>query len=329
MLMKSLTVAAGLLAPAAHAFLIAPELLESDVQIADAIAAAPSWADRQVINLECPGCPILVAGKDGSLYQMHTHRPTHLELTFSIDHGPDGDRLLLNDYIELYPKAQRLGASQTHTPFTVPQAFDKVDKGRQHHKEHDRDRHKKNPHHRRPDPLPQRLGFGFDVGVGPKNAHGDFQIVEINFAVQRIGRDFTFAGNNPSVELKLISSSSGELVMVQLENTTPKTPQDECSTVYCAWLAAARDKMEKLRKLKGFGCHGRMKGGEGMPPPPPPHHGFDGHRPHHHHGRPAFTQDDERVPPRELTWGRLLKNITLHILLPVFIGIIAGVAVSL
>lgn len=332
MLMKSLTVAASLLAPAARAFLIPPQVGESDVQIADTIAAVPSIADKQVINLECPGCPILVAGKDGSMYQMQTHRPTHLELTFSIDHGPDGDRLLLNDYIELYPKAQRLGASHTHAPFTVPQAFDKDDERHQNHKEHDKERHKKRPHHRRPDPLPQRLGFGFDVAVGRKDAEGEFELIEINFAVQRIGRDFTFAGNKPSVKLNLIKESSGKLLMAKIEDTTPQTllngPEEECSTVYCAWLAAAREKMEKLRKLKGFGCHGRMKGGEGMPPPPP-HHGFDGHRPHHHHGRPAFIQGDERAAPRELTWGRLLKNITWHILLPVFIGIIAGVAVSL
>jgi len=338
MLMKSLTVAVGLLAPAVHTFLIPPQLSESDVQIAETIEAVPSIADKQVINLECPGCPILVAGEDGSLHQMQTHRPTHLELTFSIDHGPDGDRLLLNNYIEMYPKAQRLRTPRIHTPFTVPQAFDKDDKRDQHHGEHDDEHHKKHPHHGRPDPLPQRLSFGFGVGAGHKDAEGAFELIEINFAVQRLGRDFTFAGNNPSVKLNLIKESSGKLLMAKIENTTPQTPvygpEEECSTVYCSWLAAAREKVEKLRKMKGFGCHGHMKGGEGAPPPPP-HHGVDGHHPHHshdgphHHSRPAFIQGDERVPPRELTWGRLLKNITRHILLPVFIGIIAGVSVSL
>ncbi|KAK3996501.1 hypothetical protein QBC44DRAFT_149267 [Cladorrhinum sp. PSN332] len=339
MLMRSVTVAAGILAaPAAHAFLIPPSVSESDVQIADAIEAIPAIAEGRAIELECPGCPILVKGEHGHGIQIQTHRPNHLELSFSVESRPDGDHLMVNDF-ELYPAADPFQG-----PLMAPQAFDKDDKRRKHHGEHGDDEehhHKKRPHHRRPELQPQRLGFAASIGSGRKDADGEFELVEVELQILGVGM-LPVVDGIPSVKVNLIKEPSGKLLMTTIEkiatqNAKGDNEAEECTNMWCAWMAAARERMAKFRKMHGSGgCHGKAKEGMGMHPPPPPPP-MDGHHPHHHHDgphhhdQPEFVQGDERMPPppHELTWGRLLKNITWHILLPVAIGVIAGIAVSL
>ncbi|KAK4229964.1 hypothetical protein QBC38DRAFT_70200 [Podospora fimiseda] len=334
MLIKSVTVAAGLLAvPAAHAFLIPPSLSETDVKIADALDTLPAVAKSQAIELECPGCPILLKDKHGHDIQIHTHRPNHLELVFSIDSRPDGDHLMVNDF-ELYPSADPLQA-----PLMAPQVFDKDETRHKHHDEHDDDgehHRKKRPHHRRPEPQPQRLGFAASIGSsGYGTPDGTFSSVQVDLQILGVGT-FPVGNDIPSVKVNLMESS-GKLVMSTVEKIAPENTKEDneaeqCTNVWCAWMAAARERMAKFRKMHGLGgCHG--KGGMGMDHSAPP--AMDGHHAHNHHenhGQPEFIQGDEHMPTpptHELTWGRLLKNITWHILLPVAIGVIAGIAISL
>ncbi|KAK4162496.1 hypothetical protein QBC43DRAFT_302001 [Cladorrhinum sp. PSN259] len=336
MLMKSVTAAAGLLAaPAAHAFLIPPQLSESDLQIADAIEAIPAIAVTQAVELECPGCPIMVKGENGHGVQIQTHRPNHLELTFSIESRPDGDHLMVNEF-ELYPSADPFQG-----PLMAPQVFDK-DETHKHHAGHDEEEHhqKKRPHHRRPEPQPQRLGFGLVTGgVGTSDANGGLELVDVYLQILEVGM-YSFIDDIPGVKVKLIKEPTGKLLMTTVEKSAPQNSNgddkaEDCTNMWCAWMAAARERMAQFRKAHGMGgCHGKMKDGMGTHPTPPPLP-FDGeHPPHHHdgphhHGHPELVQGNEPMPPRELTWGRLLKNITWHILLPVLAGVVAGVSVGL
>ncbi|KAK4042186.1 hypothetical protein C8A01DRAFT_33818 [Parachaetomium inaequale] len=321
MLLKPLTLAAGLLAvPATQAFLVPPEVSDADVQVANTIESIGAQvAQTQVIDVECPGCPILLTGRRGKHIQVYIDRPSHLELTFSVDHQPDHDRLLVNG-LPIYPSDDLMRT----TLLSAPQIVDREDKEKRHRPEHD---HHDREHRRRPHkvtPQPQKLGFGLHVGTSQKDADGQFELVELELQIIAVG--VAFIDGIPNVKVKLVKDAEGRLLMSQIEKGEPKqmlhhpgSGAEECTTVMCQWLAFARAKLEKLKNLKGFkNCHG---GKGGMKPP------VSGEAPHHHPHHPA--PDNWRAPYHEHRWGKLLKHMASHILLPVLIGIVAGVSVSL
>ncbi|KAL2126423.1 hypothetical protein VTI74DRAFT_937 [Chaetomium olivicolor] len=342
MLLQPLTVAVGLLAlPATQAFLIPPEVSDADIQVASTIESVGSQvAESQVVNLECPGCPILVKGRRGKGIQIKIHRPSHLELTFAVDHQPNHDRLLVNGF-ELYPSADAL-----HEVLTAPQAVDQrhhgaEDKEKRHHRnhDHDHDHHDDGEHHKkkkkkRPHkltPLPQRLGFGLHVSQPIKDAEGRFELVEVELQIIEVGS--AFINGIPDVKVKLIKDDSGRLLMSQIEKSEskslPKGSPKECETMMCKWLAIARERLRKLKSFAGH-CHGpKVKGGTMEHPPhgdEVPHTYPHPHRPHH---GPGSDPSKWIAPYQEHRWGKLFKHIASHILLPVLVGIVAGVTSSL
>jgi hypothetical protein len=84
-----------------------------------------------------------------------------------------------------------------------------------------------------------------------------------------------------------------------------------CNTLACRWKAFIA---HHLAAAKGFrkGCGGRMRHGQ-------------------HKGAVAAPKPDgaQRVYDHHHTWKQLFKNITSYILLPVLIGIVAGVSLSM
>ncbi|KAK4174051.1 hypothetical protein QBC36DRAFT_313326 [Triangularia setosa] len=333
MLMKSLSfAAAGLLAaPAAHAFLIPPEISESDLKIVQEVEfAEPKIAEVQSIDLECPGCPLSIKGRFGQDIQVKTDRPNHLELLFAIEHRPEGgDRLLVNDF-ELYPFADPFSSN-----LIAPQVLDDSTKGEKRHDHHggEEDGHRRGKHHRRPKPQAQRLGFGLHVSPVQKDTDGNFELVEVELQVIEVG--YTFIDNIPKLKVNLVKDQDGKLLMTTIEKSTPQqivggSEEDkpaECATTICQLMAAAHEKMEQLRKMRLPGCHGG-KAGMGKERPEPFFHRHGGE--HHHGGHHGHSEPRPgHMTMREHSWGKLFKNITSHILLPVLIGIVAGVAVSL
>ncbi|KAK4124943.1 hypothetical protein N657DRAFT_632876 [Parathielavia appendiculata] len=323
MLLKLFTAAAGLLAiPATQAFLVSPEISDADIQVANTIESLGDLgAETQVVDVECPGCPILVRGRRGKSFQRKIDRPSHLELTFSVDHQPDHDRLLVNGF-ELYPTSR-----PSFEPLLAPQIVE----GRRRHRGHDRhDRdHNDRKHRVRPSrhtPQPQRLGFTARVSAPKKDANRQFELVEVELQIIEVG--IAFIDGIPNVKVTLIKDAEGRLLMSQIEKSEPKQVlehpnggAEQCETMMCEWVATVR---EKLKGLKGFGhCHGgHTKGGTASPALGEAPHGH----PHHHH----LPGDKPRPTPfREHRWGKLFKHIGSHILLPVLIGIVAGVSVSL
>ncbi|KAL2261595.1 hypothetical protein VTK26DRAFT_3804 [Humicola hyalothermophila] len=322
MLLKPLSVAAGLLAvPAAHAFLLPPEVSESDIQIANTLEmVAPGRAESQVVELECLDCPILVKGRHGKAIEIQIDRPNHLEMTFSVDHQPDYDRLLVNGF-ELYPSGDPI-----HDALFAPQVIDRQHSGKDTEKRHRDGKHHRRPHHLVPQR--QRLGWALHVGEPKPDAEGEFELVEVELQVIEVG--YTFVDGIPNVKVKLIKDGSGRLVISEIEKSEPKRilelpngKPEECTTLLCKMIAMAR---EKFNKFKSFGhCPGKMKGGM-MP--------AAGEAPHdhpHQDPHPDGPADDEwsPVPYRAHSWAKLFKNIGSHILLPVLVGIVAGVSVSI
>ncbi|KAK3394105.1 hypothetical protein B0H63DRAFT_35773 [Podospora didyma] len=287
MLLKPLTIAAGLLAAPAAAFLIPTTVSESDIHIANGIdVIAPEIAENRVVKLDCPGCPIVVQGS------VKSDKSNHLELAFTIEHQLDFDRLLLNGF-ELYPHADPF-----HDILAAPQILDRRSN------KHDKSTvpaHHKGPHHRRP-VLP--LGFGLQVHPATKDAEGVLELVSIDLQIIEVGA--VFVDSIPNVEVKLIKAPGNKLLIGNIVTGTPQTAVDkqkECTTLMCKWLAIVQDRIKSLKAHRP--CHGNK---------PAP---VNGEKPkwqkiHHEH-----------------SWRMLFKNIASHILLPVLIGIVAGVSVSL
>ncbi|KAL2198650.1 hypothetical protein P885DRAFT_59204 [Corynascus similis CBS 632.67] len=319
MLLKPLTIAAGLLAlPAAQAFLIPPEISDADIQIANTIDAIHPHVDtNQVVpvDIECPDCPVLLGSRRGkAAIQLKIDRPSHLSLVFVIDNQPDHDRLLVNGF-ELYPSSSLLTST-----LWAPQFVDRKhkEKDERHHHEGGR---RKFRHHKFT-PQPQRLGFGLRVSPPKKDTDGQFELVELELQIIEVGA--VFVDGIPSITVKLIKDREGRLLMTQIEKSRPETPAalpssagaEECTTTLCEWLAMAR---EKFNKLKGFGhCHGAVKGAPASDEVPA-----------HHQPQHAGADDHWRATYQERHWGKLFKHMASHILLPVLIGIVAGVTVSI
>jgi len=326
MLLTPLTVVAGLLAFPTNAFLIPPEVSDADVQVANTIESIVAPVpDSQVVEVACPNCPVLVQGRRGQPIQLNSKRPTYLELTFSVDHLPDHDRLLVNGF-ELYPSGDPLRETLL-APQIIGRKEKRHDGDHEHHKDGMRG-HRKGT--QQLVPQPQRLGFGLHIGPAQKADDSDFEVVEVELQIIEVGS--TFIDNIPNVKVKLVQDSEGRILMAQIAKGEPKkliqSPNgdavEECTTMLCQWLAALR---EKLKNVKGFGhCHkGNMAGGMN-----PAHGGaVEDSQPHPHH--PYQDEGAEHWHARypERRWGKLFKYIAAHILLPVLIGIVAGVSISL
>lgn len=316
MLLKPLTLVAGLLAaPAARAFLLPPEVSDTDIQVANTIDSIASQVNEIHVDVECPGCPVLLRNRHGKTVQLKTKYPNHLELTFAVDHLADHDRLLLNG-VELYPARELLT-----TVLKAPQVVDRNTEKKTKEKRHRPDGEKHKGRYR-VYPQPQQLSFGLKVSPATKDVESQLELVEIEFQIIAVG--VTFIDGIPGVKVSLIKDGEGRLLISKIgkgeANTfvkeLPGGDAKECTTALCRWISAAR---EKLKSFKGLG-HCANKGGVEPPVSGEASHSHSHphpHRPVHGHGH------------QEHRWGKLFKHMASHILLPVLIGIVAGVSVSL
>ncbi len=327
MFLKPVTVVAGLLAASAtttYAFLIPPQIAESDLTVADAFdIIAPEISETQVIKVDCPGCPVVFHGKHGGRPKVKTDKANHLELSFVVDHLADADRLLLNGF-ELYPSPDPF-----HEVLTAPQVLDKKKRsteGERKEKRHRPDHGEKKKHHGHHEPVALPLGFGLQVSPATKDADTELELVTLDLQIIEVGP--VFVDGIPSVRIDLIKHRNGRLMIGNIKTVAAPEPayeptqadktQPECDSMLCEWLAAFQDQIKKLSP--GKPCHGVKSGAAASGDEPHHGHGHGHHGPSHWHHRPAS---------HEHSWGQLAKNIASHILLPVLIGIVAGVSVSL
>lgn len=326
MLLRPLIAAAGLTA-VANAFLLPPEMSAAEVEAFESVPVESlTLAQAQTVNLECAGCPpVFKKQHHGKPKQhnkehnkQHKQHSSHLELDFSI---ADASRLLVNGF-ELYPNSD---------PFTnVLVASQISDDKHKHHNKHHKDaenggkalksHHKFRPHDKKPKAVEQQLGFSLQIHPVTKTADEGMDLIIVDLQIIEVGS--VFVDGLPNIRVHLIKSPSNELLVAKIEQTASEnasTPtsgeQKQCTTILCKWRAIIAAQLEKM---KMHGCAGMMGGKAG-------HGGAQAHNHHHHGHQPGHMVHHNR----QHGWALLFRKLTSHIILPVLVGIVAGVSVSI
>ncbi|KAF4469919.1 hypothetical protein FALBO_3180 [Fusarium albosuccineum] len=172
----------------------------------------------------------------------------------------------------------------------------------------------------------RRLGYGLAIRPEGMDEEQHLEVVEIEVRIIEVGD--RFVDGVPPVKVKLIKAPVGEIIIGSIEvdgNGENGHAGDDCSM----WCRAKGMVHDTLKGIKGKfkGCHG-MKG-HGHKNGHKNHHGHGkaknkgaaGH-PHGHHGVIVNDKPDQ-------SWGALLKHVTAYIIIPVLMGITAGVGVAL
>lgn len=314
MLLKPFLAVAGLTA-ATQAFLLPPDITKSDVELSNFIPEVIASGSSHHVDLPCPGC---LGHHKGNRHgyskttEVPAERPVHLELSFDVrpkdnDHG--ADRLVVvtgtnNEMHEIYPNPM-----SDRSPLIAHLAFDKpneIDKKLRGHRSGSRYRNKP-------------LGYSLATFEYPLTQSDGLQMVDLEFQILKVGSKFV--KDIPTVHIKLVKdTATGALIIGNIEQTAsdiksfnPMDKQEECTSFLCKWLTAVHDKVEKMK----ITCGGKAK--TGSLPRPSHHHKVGGpyHKPHHH------------VKGGNRNWNELGMTFAKTILLPIAIGIIAGITVSM
>jgi hypothetical protein len=290
--------AAAALFGLSSAFLLPPTISTADKDI---ITTLPfengAEIGTRVMEINCPGCPA-VPEIEGNMHLKQP--PSMLKLNFTISHD-NTDQLLLNEF-PIYPIDPTTEAFMT--PLTAPLMAKTME----------------NTWEQASTPI---LGYSLSVRHPVSYSSQDqLDLVAIHLEIVIVGEKFV--SGLPSVEIKLLETPSGQLMIGDASITQPKSevakPTDdgqECTTILCKWRAIVAD---RLSKLKGCGSKAR-----------PEPKVFSGHKkPHHkgHHGRPG-PHRPFRHHHRHGGFARFLKGIVLHVFIPVLIGIMVGITASL
>jgi hypothetical protein len=325
MLLRPLLAVAGLSA-ATHAVLLPPGISSHDAEVVEALPfETAALAQTQSLSLDCPGCPPMFKNHHGKP-KHHDQQSSHLELEFSIDRSAEADRLMLNGF-ELYPNSD---------PFTnlliAPQVADK----RKHHEDHqnhdkhdegkkghgdDNSRvlpshHKFRPgHHGKPKMVEQPLGFSLQIHPVQKTADDNLDLVLLDLQIIEVGS--VFVEGLPNIRVNMIKSPQNDLLIAKIEQaasenvSSSKGDETQCTTVLCKLKAIIAD---KINKMKMHGCAGMMGSNAGH---------------HHGHAQSASPHDEHYgMFNRPNGWSLFWRKVTSNIILPVLVGIVAGVTVA-
>lgn len=324
MLLRPLLAAAGL-SVATNAILLPPGISSHDADVVEALPFESAALATQSLSLDCPGCPPVFKNHHGKP-KHHKQHSSHLELDFSIDRSDGTDRLMLNGF-ELYPNSD---------PFTnlliAPQVADK----RKHHKDHNNhekhvkgeeahegdnsrvlpSHHKFRPGHQgKPKVVEQPLGFSLQIHPVQKTADDNLDLVQLDLQIIEVGS--VFVEGLPNIRVNMIKSPQDDLMIAKIEQTpsenvsSPKGDEAECTTTLCRLKAIIAD---KINKMKMHGCAGMMGGKAGH---------------HQGHAQPTSHHDEHYgMFNRPNGWSLFFRKVTSHIILPVLVGIVAGVTVA-
>ena len=290
--------AVAALAGLSQAFLLPPTVSSADEDIVNTLPFDDATvADGHLMQINCPGCPIDTTTE--GVMHWNTAQSV-LRLNFTVSHG-DVDALMLNGN-QIYP----MNPQAAH--FLDPLTADQLIKG---------------PDGKWVYSSSPRLGFSVAVKHPVHSEQDQMDLLSLNFRILQVADQFV--DGIPSVEIKLLETASGKLMIGDAESSSPKSPvshptdgDQECTTMLCKWKAIIAD---RLSKLKGCASKNRpavqvvpatRPHGHGRPRPHGPHHA---HRPHRHHNKHAF--------------GRFVRGIVSHIFVPILIGIAVGITASI
>jgi len=293
------------MASLSQAFLLPPQISKASDALTkaanDVISALPfddaATIDGEVLNLKCTGCPVPVTDVAGNKLWLKDIDSV-LPLNFTITHE-EVDKLSLNG-VQIYPSRDFPLAALT-APMVVKSP--KAAAGE----------------------TPQDVRIGYELTVRPvaKSVQDQLELIDVHFQVVEIAD--VFVDDLPSVEMKLLKTPSGKLMIGNLESgptTNPAYREDSeqaCNTLVCQFKAAVGDRISKMKpSFKGCGNKGmsnphgpssdaRLQHHGGPP------HGHGGHRHSHHAFGGLF---------------RFLRGIAMHVLIPISIGVIAGIVTS-
>jgi hypothetical protein len=272
------------LASISQAILLPPTVSSTDKDIVNAL---PYEIEAQVseknLDLDCSGCPVATWEPSGIVWVQGIE--SKLQLQFSIQHN-DVDALYLNG-LQIYPTQAAIALE----PLGAVQLV------------RDKDVH--------------TIGFlrlGYELRITPvvKSEQDQLELIDIHLQIVEIADKFV--DGLESVQLKLLKTSTGQLMIGDLETAPTTNPGGkDCNTLVCQLKKIITDKLSLFKSTKGCGSKaGHQKARPGSSP------NSHYHQQHHHHKHHGL--------------GRILhalKRIALHVLVPIFVGIVAGFTASL
>jgi len=233
--------------------------------------------------------------------------PNKLQLNFSISHDEDKDHLFLNG-LRFYPIDAVSNSALEH--LTAPQMI-------------------KTPGTAWAEVANPEIGFALRVQHPvPYSKEDELNLVTITFDVLDVGN--TFVNGVPNVELKLLETPSGGLLIgdaqimpARSNSASPIDGGKECTTLLCKWRAIVADRLSKGSK----GCGGKHRPASG-PASETPHHGYGRPRPHSHHGGHGSHGKPHRFHHKHHGFARYLLGVVVHVFVPVALGVALGVTAS-
>ncbi|KAM0333537.1 hypothetical protein ACHAQA_002202 [Verticillium albo-atrum] len=158
-------------------------------------------------------------------------------------------------------------------------------------------------HHIKGTPRTPQLGYSLSSQPLAKDAADQqLELIQLDFQIIEVGN--YFVDGIPNVNVKLVKTPAGKLMIGSIDTieTRPadQTPEEECRTFSCKFFKGLKNMRPGCGRKQGMGHAG--------------HHGGHAHqhmRSKHHH-----------------TWRQLVKMITWGIILPILVGLVAGVTVS-
>ncbi|CRK27078.1 hypothetical protein BN1708_004300 [Verticillium longisporum] len=155
-------------------------------------------------------------------------------------------------------------------------------------------------------PRTPQLGYSLSTkSLAKEDADQQLELIQLDLQVIEVGN--YFVDGIPNINVKLVKTPAGKLMIAAIDavETRPadQTPEDECRTFACKFFKSLKNMRPGCGRKHGMGHAGHHTGHHG-------HHGHEHMRSHH-------------------TWRQLAKMITWGIILPIFVGLIAGVTVSI
>ncbi|CAL3973057.1 hypothetical protein PZA11_005392 [Diplocarpon coronariae] len=306
--MRGLQLGALAAAAGVQGFLIPPEVSKKDTDIVNSLPFEDALGvGGRVIELNCPGCPV-VTGSGGELQSLHAD--SLLQLNFSTAYDNGAGRLLLNGY-QLYPIDPQ--SATFLEPLTASQMIKSADETWQ---------YASHP----------KLGYSLTAKHPAPNGPDQLDLVIIHLEIIEVAD--TFVNGLPVVDLQLLGTPTGQLILGNTDVNPPASPpqptadDQECHTLLCRWRAIVADRLAALKK----GCGSRRPSSGGKPAlvPEPIHAGG-----RHHAGRPPMDLPHRPQGSSRHDYhnhgaiARFIRGLVLHVFVPVLIGIMVGIIASL
>ncbi|ODA78738.1 hypothetical protein RJ55_06121 [Drechmeria coniospora] len=154
----------------------------------------------------------------------------------------------------------------------------------------------------------QRLGYSLAILPGPTDEDLQMQLITIELRVIEVGS--RFVNDIPIVRVQLVKAEETKEIVIG--NISFKETPQSCRRMWCRARQSVSAILKSIRKGKGCG-------------------GIRGHG----HRKPDFSRAEadkqmaEHFRQQRHGWCRFIKDLAAHIVLPVLMGITAGVGVAL